>query len=490
FNALGQVALAAINFLAVPILVRRLGLEVFGVYIIMHAAASYLVLASMGAGSAVIKHVAAGQGARDRRAFSDTLRYAGWAYTVGTLAGGAALWVWAEPVARRAFHVPASLLPTAVFALRCVAASGLFAALAQCATSVMQGLQRFDGHTATVVFQNALIPLGGLALVSAGFGLRAVAGWYAAVTAATCVLAWALALRIMRPVWSSPEGEGLPASTFGIWAVTGWLGGLAWIVAYQFDKLFIARSMSLAALTFYAVPAGMLQRLQVIPGLISTVAVPMMSELQGPEARAGVQRMYFKSSRFVLWVCLPVIVALFALMPQFLSLWLGGHFSDATCWPARLLALAQICFLLNAGPNTVTFSRDHPWYAPVLAWSQAALSLVFWRLLIPRWGLMGVALGSLAALGLPTGVNVWLVNRRVLGVPLRRYAAEVLFPPFASALLMLAVLMPFHARADGWVSLVGLAAAGAAVFYGSTWLLLNEEDRALLRRFLRWEGRG
>ncbi|MDD5655804.1 MAG: hypothetical protein PHF00_00920, partial [Elusimicrobia bacterium] len=48
FNALGQVALAAINFLAVPILVRRLGLEVFGVYIIMHAAASYLMLASMG----------------------------------------------------------------------------------------------------------------------------------------------------------------------------------------------------------------------------------------------------------------------------------------------------------------------------------------------------------------------------------------------------------------------------------------------------------
>jgi hypothetical protein len=102
---------------------------------------------------------------------------------------------------------------------------------------------------------------------------------------------------------------------------------------------------------------------------------------------------------------------------------------------------------------------------------------------------MGVAAGSLIAMVLPTAVNLWLVNRHVVGVRMRHYAAEVLCAPFLSAGLMLALLFPVHAWAQSWPRLAGLAAAGAAVFYGTTWLLLNEEDRALLRRFLRWEGR-
>jgi hypothetical protein len=67
--------------------------------------------------------------------------------------------------------------------------------------------------------------------------------------------------------------------------------------------------------------------------------------------------------------------------------------------------------------------------------------------------------------------------------------AEVLYAPFLSAALMGALLLPIHTLATGWVRLLAVAAAGALVYYGSTWVLLNDEDRQLLKRFLRWEGR-
>jgi O-antigen/teichoic acid export membrane protein len=215
----------------------------------------------------------------------------------------------------------------------------------------------------------------------------------------------------------------------------------------------------------------------------------MMYEIPGPEHDESLRRMYFKSSRFILWICLPILVALFTFMPQFLSLWLGGQFSDASCWPARLLVLAQVCFMLNTGPSLVSFARDHPWYVPAWAWGQALLCLCSWRLLIPRYGLMGVAAGSLIAIALPTAVSLWLVNRRLLRVPLSRYFEEVLRAPFLSATLMLALLYPFHAQATGWLRLVSLATAGVLVYYGTTWALLSDEDHALLRRVLKWEGK-
>lgn len=490
FNALGQTALAAINFFSVPYLIRHMGVETYGLYIVMHAAASYLMLSSFGAGSAVIKHAAAAHGARDRRALDDTLRYGAWISGLGALAGGVALWVLARTVAVRVFHVPDHLVFSAVFVLRCVAVTGVFVGLTSAATAAMQGLQRFDLQSATALLQSGAMPVGAVILVTAGYGLPAVAGWYgllnAVVSAAAALLVW----RLLQPTRLFHWGRRLRRRDFLLWALTSWAGGLAWMVAYQFDKLFIAREISLAALTLYSVPAGLLQRLQIVSSTVGTVTIPMMSELQGPDAMDNVRRMYFKSSRLVLWVCLPILVALFALMPQFLSLWLGGQFSDASCWPARLLVLAQVCFMLNAGPNTVTFSRNHPWYMPAWAWSQALLSLLAWWLLIPRYGLLGVAAGSLIAMSLPTVVNLWLVNRHVMGVRMRHYAKEVLYAPFLSAAFMLALMFPAHAWAQNWPRLIGLSAAGAAVFYGTTWLLLVEEDRALVRRFLRWEGRG
>jgi O-antigen/teichoic acid export membrane protein len=303
------------------------------------------------------------------------------------------------------------------------------------------------------------------------------------VALAAAALIW----RLLQAARHYQAGQPLRLRIFTLFALTSWSAALAGVVANQFDKLLIARQLSLDALTFYAVPAGLLQRLQVVPSIVGVVAGVMMYELQGEGHEESLRRMCFKSSRFILWVCLPILVVLFAFMPQFLSLWLGGRFSDASCWPARLLVLAQVFTMLNIGSSSVAFARDHPWYITAWAWSQALLSLLAWRILIPRFGLMGVASGSLIAIALPTVVSLWLINRRLLRVSVSRYAAEVLQAPFLSATLMLALLLPIHAWATGWLRLVGLAAAGALVYYGTTWALLSEEDHALLRRFLTWE---
>ena len=48
WNALGQLAGAAANLLSIPFLVSRLGLEAYGLVVILQALAGYLMLASLG----------------------------------------------------------------------------------------------------------------------------------------------------------------------------------------------------------------------------------------------------------------------------------------------------------------------------------------------------------------------------------------------------------------------------------------------------------
>lgn len=481
WNALGQVGVFAVNFFATPYLVARLGVEAYGVYILLHAAVGYLLLGSLGAGSATVKYVSEFAPAHDAASLSAARRYSLGFHGLGVAALGLAASAAAPWLCGAFFQLPPSQVDAGVFIVRCAAGGALFNALAQRELSTLQGLQRFDAYNALVLFQSLLVPLGAVALLAAGHGLRSVGAWYALASALSW-LAAALAARAFLP----GDGRGaskLSLERFSTYSLNLALGPLAWILTFQADKLFVARQLPLAELTRYGVPAGLLQRLQTVAALIGAVLFPMLGELTAKEDLA---RVYLKSVRALAWLLLPGLLLLFALMPQFLGLWLGPEFSGVSVWPARCLVLAQICLLSTQVPTLVAASRDAAHYLSLHAWAQALLSLTAWYFLIPRLGILGAGVGSLIAQALPAVVFLALAHRRFLGLSPGRFLEGVLAPAVSGALLLL-VVFPLHAQATSWARLLGLVGAGLCAFYGSTYFLLADDERRLLRGFLRFE---
>jgi O-antigen/teichoic acid export membrane protein len=312
-----------------------------------------------------------------------------------------------------------------------------------------------------------------------------VAAAWVAVNVGMAVVSLALAARALKPLRADAGGPPLSARAFFSWSFSQWLGPLAWPVVNQLDRVLIARSSaSLAGVTLYAIPANFLQRLQIFPALIGGVLGPMMTELQGHSAEQDISRIYLKSVRLVLWVMLPGLIVLFAVMPQFLSLWLGGRFGDTSVWPARLLVIAQVFWLLGTVPGSVIFAKDKPWYLPAYAWGQALISVLAWKLLIGRWQLLGVAAGSLLAQAIPVIALLWALHARVLKITWVDFGRAIA-APLASGLLTLAFVFPLHASVTSWTKLVGLLMLAAAVFYVSTWAFMGEEDRGVFSRYLR-----
>ncbi|OGR88257.1 MAG: hypothetical protein A3J74_01505 [Elusimicrobia bacterium RIFCSPHIGHO2_02_FULL_57_9] len=460
-----------------------MGLSTYGLYILMQTATGYLLIFCLGAGSATFKYVAqfnADPGA----GLKQTLRHGLMMHVIGALAGAAVFGLGAQFFIVHLFRVPQSQAAAGVFVLRCAAIAAIFMALIQFAVSIMQGLRRFDLQNLVAFLQNGLAPVGAAAAIAWGLGLHGAAIWFAAWNAAVCLLALILAWRILPERSGRKAGPGFNFKTFAGYGLSLWFGPLAWIVTFQFDKIFIARAASLSALTLYAVPAGILQRLQVLPAIVGTVLLPMISELKGPDAPAALRRMYLKSVRFVLWLLLPVFVLLFALMPQFLTLWLGGEFGDRSVWPARWLVIAQVFLMIHSVPNAVVASRDKPWHLSAVAWAQAIISLLAWKLLIGRYELLGVALGSLLAQIIPACFYLAYVHRNILKISFKEYYQEGLRAPCLSAAIMLGLVFPFHASATSWPLFALFSLGGMAIFYGSTWFLCNPEDRTTVREFM------
>lgn len=485
YNGLGLVVPAAVNLVSIPYLVSRLGLEAYGLVVILQALPSYAMTASLAAGAAAVKFTAdaapRGEGGRLRDAFVWALLFYGTGVGLAALllAGGA------DFVLERAFNVPAALLEDGLYVVRLAALGAVLAGFAQAASSILQGLQRFDLHNAVGLIQGAGMPLLACWAVARGSGARGVAqaflAAHALAAAAALYFAWAAARRL-------PErGPRLSFFEFSRLSFSQCLGPFAWIVIFQADKLFLAQAASMAGLTLYAVPAGLLQRLQALPALVSATTLPLMSEARAHEGEAAVARVYLKSLRFVLWACLPPLTLLFSFMPQFLSLWLGGDFGEASVWPARLLCVAQALWLLGVLPASAALAKDAPWFVPALAWAQALLSLILWQALAPRFGLVGVAWGALLGQGLPALFGALWLHMRVLRLGTARWLREGLAAPTASAALALAVSLFIHARATGWLRLAVFVLLGLFVFYVSTWLFMPEEDKGVLRRWLKYE---
>lgn len=485
WNISSQAAIAVLGFLLIPYLISRLGIEVYGLYILMHTIANYLLMFSFGSGASAITHVAEFKAAGDGGGLRDTVRYASWLHAAGPSLAAAVIFFGARFFVADVFQVPEALFPQAIFVLRCGAVGAIFWVLIQPAIAALQGVQRFDLMNLVVFLQGGLMPLGVAGITAAGLGIKGVALCYLALNAVIFAFAAGLTWSLLKPLLALPRGKGTTLKAFASRGLHMWLVQIALVVTYQFDKVLIAHGLSLAELSLYAVPVGLLQRFQIIPGVVSTAILPMLSELHGTKDEESLRRVYLRSVRFLLWIALPALTLLFVVMPQFLGLWVGGDFSSRSVWPGRWLVIAQIFTLLSAMCNIAAFTSSKSWYMPLWAWAQALLSVLGWKLLLPRFGLLGVALASLIGQALPAVLYLHAVHKNIMGISPRRYWAECLAAPGVSAALMLAVVFPFHAWAGTWVRLIVLAAAGLLAYGGAAWLLLDKDDREMVAKVLR-----
>jgi O-antigen/teichoic acid export membrane protein len=473
WNLLGLLAPLGVAVFAIPMLVRGIGLERFGVLTIAWMVAGYFSLFDFGLGRALTKLAAEHVG----KGTSDQIPALVWTALVMMLAlstaGAALTWVLAPWVAGQALKIPPGFQAETIQSFHWLAIS----IPAVIGTTAFRGLleanQRFGWVNALRVPMGVFNFLGPLAALLVSDRLDDLVAvlvlgriGFALAHFAVC---WAVVPDAMRP-WKVDVSLVRPLLGFGGWMTVSNVVSPAMV---YLDRFLIGSIVSMSAVAFYVTPYEMVTKLWVVPGALVSVLFPAFSASLATDPQEALG-LLDRGIRVVFIALFPAVLIVVVLAGPVLEVWLGHDFATHSTRVLQWLAagvlvnsMAQVpfAFIQGAGRPDMT-AKLH------LAELPAYLGLLWWG--VSRYGIEGASI-------------VWLARATVDGAALifmTRLVAEPRTPlrPIALALAFAAALLLAGGSVGGvWGRAVFLGGALAASLLGAWRTLLAADERTAFR---------
>lgn len=476
WNLVGSGAPMAVAVFCIPVLIRGLGKERFGVLTLAWALIGYASFFDLGLGRALTQLVARKLGAGEEREIPEL---AWTSLVLMSLLGLATtvLVLFLSPLlASRGLKVPVELQHETMQAFRLLGLSVPFVITTAGLRGLLEAHQRFGMINALRVPMGVFTFVGPLAVLPFSKGLTPVVGVLVigrvAAWAAHLLLCLRVAPELRQPAWEwSAVG---PLMKFGSWMT---ISNVLSPLMYTVDRFAIGALVSVAAVAYYATSNELITKLLLIPGALMGVMFPAFSTSFAQD-REHTALLFRRSVKSIFLVLFPITLCAVSFAQDGLRLWLGSDFALNSYRVLQILAagvfinsLAHVPFALlqGVGRPEVTATLHLIELPPYLA-------LLWW--LTRTHGIQGAAIAWSARVIVEAFVAFILVKRCMPGTDPIRLRSALLLPGLALVILGLAAVLQGPIVRALFVSAIILC------FVLITWFqILTPGERSLAQTF-------
>jgi O-antigen/teichoic acid export membrane protein len=453
-----------------PLLLRRLGVAPYGVWVLLFSTMEYLRLLDFGFRSAVINHCARHRAREEWGAINETINTAILYFLVMSIACCAAALA-SRDVAMRVFNIPEALQADAR-GLMLIIAVAISARLVF--TPVVGGLeafQRFDLINRAYIGALTVRAIGMFALLLSGYGLIALALLVLFVQIGEDVWNFVSLKRQFRELRLSPRYLR-PSAFTGMFSYGKHSSVMAAanLVSIQSPSTVLGYLSGPSHVAYFALPFRLLMYTTEAFSKVAQITASVTAELDARKDFANVCNIAIVTNRNCLALFMPLAIFLSVYASPLFAVWVSPEMSLNS---APLLPVLVIPFLLagagqfNSGAVLIGQGR-HGYYAAGIV-VEVICSIAALFLVVPRYGALGAAGVVAASLTLIRGAYLALVMCRVNALSLRTYLHAIYTRALVSAIpaVLVAVasrqtLLPGH----GWTELLTAAALIAITYFG------------------------
>jgi O-antigen/teichoic acid export membrane protein len=462
---------------AIPILVRSLGSDRFGVLMLSWMIAGYFGLFDFGLGRALTK-LLAHELSLAHHAKAASLFWTALIMMIafGTIAA-VILAILAPWITRVALRIPVALQPETLIGFYVIALGLPFLVSASALRAVLTAAERFD------LLNTIRTPAGILSFAAPLLMLPFThhLGWLTATLILNRILSWAIyfgtVLRAMPSVKSAvifDRAAIRPLLGFGGWIT---ISNIITPLMVYIDRFVIGMTISMAALTAYSVPMEIVSKSFILPAAISGVMFPAFARSFAAR-QSEVSRLFERAVKLVSAILLPLCLVIVTFAPQIMSIWIGRKFalegSRQSSTVLQILAAGAFVTGLSWIPLALLHAAHRPDLTAKLHLADFPLYAIVLWILIHRYGLEGAAFAWSGRL-LAENIVLFAMAKRVIVCPLR--GAMVNHAVIAVAVVCIAV----GAFISDLQVKIGFLCVVLPMLAALGWrLMLDSEDRSLL----------
>lgn len=435
-----------LGFVLSPFLVRNLGDSVYGVWVLLGSLVGYLGLLEFGLTPSIVKYIAEYRAREDQAAINRLVTCAFAVYSAMGLLSLVITFVVAFNF-NNIFETTLSNNTVAAVAIL----SGVNLALSFPAlvfVGIVRGYQRYDinsGITSITLIARSIFFVAAIVYDYGIIGL-AVATLLFDVIRLAYLTRWAFKLnpeiQIARRYFQWRDLRRLFSYSVYVFLII-----LGERIIFFTDSIVIGLFLSTSSVTAYFIAGRLVSYLRSLVEEMIGVLAPVTSDLDARNNQKAISELLKVSTKYMLLLALPVATVFFVMGDSFISLWMGPEYA-ASAAMLTVLTIATVANLLLLPSNTVLQGMGRH---SIVAWFtilQAVLNLVLSVVLVKRYGVMGVALGTAIPMVATSAAALVVYFRYYLKLGLGDYLRSAIpMPllvqvPFVAALLLLKTYAP------------------------------------------------
>ena len=461
-----------ISFFLIPLLIHYLGVQQFGILLLMWSITGILGLANFGLGEATLRYVAYHYGDGNMSGVNRVLDSTVSFYVVVCTVLSVVVFA-AAPTFVVLLKIPAGEHRLVGWLLRLSALVFFLGTVSRAIGAIPMALQRYDISSKVNIGQGIVRSVGYILLVISKYGILHLVIWDVVTCIGTLCVQSVVARNLLPGIKLMPSFSFKGLREIVSYSISSFLTYGFLVMYRESGKLALGTHLGPSSVAYLGTPDNVAQR---IYGVIVSGSETLMPKFSANRDSTVAQSLLLKGTWISLALSILFFIPLAVFMPDFLRLWINPGFARESAAVGQLLALSIIP--QGAFVTAATFFRgtDKPWIVTIVIAFAGIGTLLFSVILIPAHGVLGAGyayfVGSIPWLvGLFYGFYFMFGSSSV--IPLMRFVGL--------PLLLAGVAFTFGIAIRGWfheVNWFGLFALGG-LFAGSIGLLLFGIDWVL-----------
>jgi O-antigen/teichoic acid export membrane protein len=473
-----------------PYIIRTLGDEGNGVWVLIFAVADNFGMMDLGFRSATVKYTAHYRATGEMDKVNEILNTAVFFSSAVLLFTICATVLFAKYITRFE-HISPRYANTFTTLLIVVGLGWASGAVFNLFTACLEGFQRFDLSSRIWIVQIAIRSIGIAVVLATGHGLLAM-GAVVMIALACTYIQTVLAVRKVFPQLNfsrSYLSYGMFRQMFS-YGIHTFGAGISTQVLNQSAPVLISHFLPTAFVGYYSQPVRLLQYSVDMVGRVGFVSGSHAAELAAKKDYQGVASMGIYINRYCFVLFAPFAMALLVYGQELFRIWINPDFALLSAPLLPIVAVGTtIGIAAQFNSSSILYGLGkHQGYAYLLM-VEAAFCLAGLSWVIPRYGIMGAAWVTSGLIALTRGLATSWLLCRAIRYDVLTYLRDIYVPPLIAVAPVLP--MAFWVK-QHWLpgrnlaQLAGGSGIIALVFYTLAYFTcLKKEHRALPMNWLR-----